>query len=65
VIRAVANLSLLRLPREFIGIAHTMQIRADFLDKRRDSVKAGGPMKTRSGVKQLNEMPVRALRPTA
>lgn len=64
-IRAVANLPLLRLPREFLGIAHTMQIRADFRDKRRDSVKAGGPMKARSRVKQLNEMPVRALKPIA
>ncbi len=37
--------------------------RADFLDKARGSAKAGRPMKARSGVKQLNAMPVRALRP--
>jgi hypothetical protein len=42
-----------------------MQSRADFLDKARDSTKAGQPMKARSGVKQLNAMPVHALRPIA
>ena len=42
-----------------------MQGWADFLDKARESTKANRPMKARSGVKQLNAMPVRALRPIA
>jgi hypothetical protein len=64
-IRAVANLLLLLLPCEFIGNAHTMQIRADLLDKRRGSAKADLPMKAGSGIKQLNATPVRVLRPIA
>jgi hypothetical protein len=35
-IRAVANLLPLLIPRKFSGNTHTMQIRADFFDKRRD-----------------------------
>ena len=64
-IRAVANLLTIWIPHEFIGVDNAMQIRADFLDKHHDSVRTGGPMKARSGVKQRNEMPARALRPIA
>jgi hypothetical protein len=38
-IRAVANLLLLWIQREFIGNAETMQIRAEFTDERRDPLK--------------------------
>jgi hypothetical protein len=38
-IRVVANLLLLQIPSEFIGNAHTIQIRAYFLYKRRDLLK--------------------------
>jgi hypothetical protein len=65
VIRAVANLSLFRLPRDFLGDPHTMQIPANFLDKRRNSAKGCWSMKAPSRVKQLNAMPVRVLRPIA
>jgi hypothetical protein len=41
-IRVVANLLLLWIPRELIGNAHTMQTRADFLDNRRDLLKPAG-----------------------
>jgi hypothetical protein len=63
-IRAVANLLLLWIRIEFVGEAHTMQIRADSLTSVVPA-KAGGPMKARSGIKQLNAMHVRALRPIA
>lgn len=42
-IRAVANLLVLWIPREFIGNAHTMQIRANSLDKHRDPLKPAAP----------------------
>jgi integrase len=42
-----------------------MQSWADFLDKARDSAKAGRRLKPHSGVKQLIAKPVRALWPTA
>jgi hypothetical protein len=35
-IRAVADLLTLWIPREFIGNVQTMQIRAEFIDTRRD-----------------------------
>jgi len=42
-IRAVVNLLLLWIQREFIGNAETMQIRAEFIHKRRDLLKPAAP----------------------
>ncbi len=64
-IRAVANLLTLWIPLEFIGNAHTMQSRADFVGKARNRAKADWFINAQSGVKQLNAMPVRVQRPIA
>jgi hypothetical protein len=41
--RVIANPALLQLRREFLGNALTTQVRADFVDKRRDLLKPANP----------------------
>jgi len=41
--RVIANPALLQLRREFFSNALTTQVRADFLDKRRDLLKPANP----------------------